>query len=351
MESHKSHSIISSAKIISDPHPKTGAILVNLEELFLYDIERITMKSQGLYSFDKKDPNIEVTTFHSLSKKYIELKNPKWWEKYYEKTDEFWDMTVPLYLDEIIDESDGIMVARGDLGVEMPIEKVPVIQKNIINKCRTRGKPVVVATQMLESMVINHSPTRAEASDVANAIYDGTDAVMLSAESAVGKYPIESVSIMNKIIESVEKDKDNFNLELENFSKKNELISTTDAITNAAYSIARNAKAKAIITFSVSGRTSMRMSKERAPVQVISLSPSIKTSRKLHIVWGVLSCHTEQDANNTTEMVNIACTIVKDKNLAKPGDSIVITAGVPFGNAGSTNLLRIAKIIDNKDLT
>ena len=256
-------------------------------------------------------------------------------------------------IDAIIEVSDGLMIARGDLGVEMPTEQVPVIQKNIINRCRDYGKPVVVATQMLESMITSHTPTRAEASDVANAIYDGTDAVMLSAESAMGKYPTESVTIMNRIIESVESDKKNFDLEYEHMgaSKKTKSVSTTDAITSAAYTIARNAEAKAIVTFSVSGKTTMRMSKERAPVLIIGLSPNIKTARKTQLLWGVYSSHCEQDAKNATEMVSIACNIIKDKKLAISGDSIVITAGVPFGNAGSTNLLRIAKIIDDKDLT
>ena len=255
-------------------------------------------------------------------------------------------------IDSIIEVSDGIMIARGDLGVELPIEKVPVIQKNIINRCRDYGKPVVVATQMLESMITNHTPTRAEASDVANAIYDGTDAVMLSAESAMGKYPIESVTLMNRIIESVENDKNNFDLEQQhvNSSTKNKSVSTTDAITNAAYTIARNAEAKVIVTFSVSGKTTFRMAKERAPVLVIGLSPNIKTARKTQLLWGVFSNHSKQDAQNATEMVSIACGIIKEKKLAKPGDTIVITAGVPFGNAGSTNLLRIAKIIDDRDL-
>ena len=256
-------------------------------------------------------------------------------------------------IDSIIEVSDGIMIARGDLGVELPTEKVPVIQKNIINRCRDYGKPVVVATQMLESMVFNHTPTRAEASDVANAIYDGTDAVMLSAESAVGKYPIESVTIMNRIIESVENDKNNFDLEQQQLdsSKINKLVSSTDAITSAAYTIARNAEAKAIVTFSVSGKTTLRMAKERAPVLVVGISPNINTARKTQLAWGVFSNHVKEDANNPTEMVRIACNTVKEKNLAQSGDSIVITAGVPFGNAGSTNLLRIAKIINDEDLT
>lgn len=255
-------------------------------------------------------------------------------------------------IDAIIESADGIMIARGDLGVELPTEEVPVIQKNIINRCRDYGKPVIVATQMLESMITNHSPTRAEASDVANAVYDGTDAVMLSAESAVGNYPIESVKIMSKIIESVENDENNFNLKEGNTKKLNtkNTVSITDAITNAAYGIAKNAEAKAIVTFSVSGKTTIRMSKERAPVLVIGISPNLKTARKTQLIWGVYSSHSTQDAHNATEMVSIACNIIKEKKLAISGDSIIITAGVPFGNAGSTNLLRIAKIIDDKDL-
>ena len=253
-------------------------------------------------------------------------------------------------IDEIIKVADGIMIARGDLGVEMPTERVPIVQKNIIKRCRHFGKPVVVATQMLESMISNLVPTRAEASDVANAIYDGADAVMLSGESAVGDYPIESVSTMNSIIENVEKDKNNFNLEIEN-NESLKTIDDTDAITSAAYSIANNAGAKAIITFSVSGKTTLRMARERAPVQIIGLSPNIRTARKMQIAWGVNSCYSTQDAANTTEMVNIACSVVKNKNLVKADDSVIITAGVPFGNAGTTNLLRIAKIIEDKNLT
>jgi len=252
-------------------------------------------------------------------------------------------------VDEIINAADGIMIARGDLGVEMPPERVPIVQKNIIKRCRSFGKPVVVATQMLESMITNLVPSRAEASDVANAIYDGTDAVMLSGESAIGNFPIESVTTMNKIIEYVEADKNNFNLEFEN-QELNHKIDNTDAITNAAYSIAKNAGAKAIITFSVSGKTTMRMAKERAPVQIIGLSPNIRTARKMQILWGVNSCFSP-DSENATEMVNIACSVAKDKKLVSSDDNVVITAGVPFGNAGSTNLLRIAKIIANKNLT
>ena len=251
---------------------------------------------------------------------------------------------------EIIKEADGIMIARGDLGVELPPENVPSIQKTIINECREAGKPVVVATQMLESMINNPTPTRAEASDVANAVYDGSDAVMLSGESAIGKYPLETVTIMNKIIESVEKDKENYNMAVNEEISSLKKINTSDAITSAAYTISQNAGAKAIITFSVSGGTTSRMSKERAPVQIIGISPNLNTARKLQIMWGVHSCHNE-DAHNVQEMVSIACGVAKDKKIAIPGDSVVITAGVPFGSAGSTNLLRIAKIIDDKNLS
>ena len=249
-------------------------------------------------------------------------------------------------IDEIIKAADGIMIARGDLGVEMPTEKVPIVQKNIIKRCRNFGKPVVVATQMLESMISNLTPTRAEASDVANAIYDGTDAVMLSGESAIGNQPVETVMVMNSIIETVEQDKDNFNLHNYEFESKRK-PDNTDAITNAAYSIAKNAGAKAIITFSVSGQTTLRMAKERAPVQIIGMSPNISTARKLQLVWGVNSCLGD-DAQSATEMVKIACMIAKEKQLVKHDDNVIITAGVPFGNAGSTNLLRIAKIIEDK---
>ncbi|PPR46660.1 MAG: Pyruvate kinase [Alphaproteobacteria bacterium MarineAlpha5_Bin9] len=252
-------------------------------------------------------------------------------------------------LKEILEVSDGIMIARGDLGVELPPEKVPVIQKEIIQNSRNDGKPVVVATQMLESMIYNYTPTRAEASDVANAIYDGADAVMLSGESAIGKYPEESVAMMNRIVESVEVDK-NYNEKLINIQNdKNNFNTSTDAITSAAFNISQNAQAKAIVTFSVSGRTTLRMAKERAPVQVVGISPNIKTARKMQVCWGINSCHGE-DAIDTKAMVSNACKIIKDKQIASPNDSIVITAGVPFGSGAGTNLLRIAKIIADKDL-
>ncbi len=252
-------------------------------------------------------------------------------------------------IDEIIKVADGIMIARGDLGVEMPTEQVPIAQKNIIRRCRHFGKPVVVATQMLESMIDNLVPTRAEASDVANAIYDGTDAVMLSGESAVGAHPVEVVKTMHNIIENVENDKNNYNLRIEDENVDD--VNNTDAITLAAYSIAKKSNAKAIITFSVSGRTTRRMARERAPVQIVGLSPKINTTRRMQLYWGVNSCYSNEDAQNAQEMVKIACTIVKNKKLVEPGDNVVISAGVPFGSAGTTNLLRLAEIIADKDLT
>ena len=252
-------------------------------------------------------------------------------------------------IDEIVNAADGIMIARGDLGVEMPTEQVPIAQKNIIRRCRHFGKPVVVATQMLESMIDNLVPTRAEASDVANAIYDGTDAVMLSGESAVGAHPVEVVKTMNNIIKTVENDKNNYDLSVEDENLDD--VDNTDAITLAAYSIAKKSNAKAIITFSVSGRTTRRMARERAPVQIVGLSPKIDTTRRMQLYWGVNSCYSNEDAQNAQEMVKIACSIVKNKKLVEPGDSVVISAGVPFGSAGTTNLLRLAEIIADKDLT
>ena len=156
--------------------------------------------------------------------------------------------------------------------------------------------------------------------------------------------------MMNRIIESVEKDRENYDLSNTSEDRKDKKIDTTQAITSAAYSISQNAQAKAIITFSVSGKTTLRMSKQRALVQIVGISPNLNTSRRLQIAWGVNSCHAE-DANDVTEMVRIACTIVKKKEIAKPNDAVVITAGIPFGNAGGTNLLRIAKIIADEDLS
>jgi pyruvate kinase len=242
-------------------------------------------------------------------------------------------------LEEIIDLSDGIMVARGDLGVEMPPEVVPGLQKRMLRLARDRGKPVVVATQMLESMIQAPAPTRAEASDVATAVYDGADAVMLSAESASGEYPIEAVTIMDRIIARVEQD-ELYRSYLDAFHAQAE-STQADAITLAAGQVAHTMQAAAIVTYTTSGATALRAARERPDRPVLGLITRMVTARKLAIAWGVHPVYTE-DAKDLDEMVNKARAIAKSEGFAQPGSCIVITAGLPFGTPGATNLLRIA---------
>ncbi|MBL4739420.1 MAG: pyruvate kinase [Sneathiella sp.] len=242
-------------------------------------------------------------------------------------------------LDGIIELSDAIMVARGDLGVEIPLQEVPSIQKLIIGKAKEAGKPVVVATQMLESMITSPVPTRAEVTDVANAIYDGADAVMLSAESAAGDYPIEAVTMMSDIAVETEKDP-NYRKIME--AKHGSLEATTaDAISAAASQVAHTISASAIVTYTTSGSTALRASRERGDTTVLALTPSIHTARRLALAWGLHCVHTK-DAENFAEMVEKACNTCFKEGFARPGDRIVIMAGVPFGTPGSTNILRIA---------
>jgi|TARA_R110001583_G_scaffold91955_3_gene234161 pyruvate kinase len=243
------------------------------------------------------------------------------------------------HLDEIVALSDIIMVARGDLGVECPPEDVPILQKRIIKACREAGKPVIVATQMLDSMVSNPAPTRAEASDVATAIYDGADAVMLSAESAVGKYPLETVSIMNRIMVRVERDELYFRLQ--EASRPDPEHNAPDAISAAARQVAGTIGAKAVVTYTTSGSTAYRAARERPEVPILGLTPKIQTARRLALCWGMHPVFT-RDATNFGEMVEIACDVAKREEFAESGDSLVITAGVPFGTPGATNILRIA---------
>ena len=230
-------------------------------------------------------------------------------------------------------------MARGDLGVELPPEDVPGRQKEIVRACRLAGKPVVVATQMLDSMVSAPAPTRAEASDVATAIYDGADAVMLSAESAAGHYPVESVTMMDRIIGRTEEDRayrpiiTALDPELEPTS--------ADAISAAAGQVAETISAAAIVSYTTSGSTALRAARERPVVPILALTSEIKTSRRLSLVWGAHCVHTS-DVRNFQEMVGKACRIAHEEGFAKPGDKLVITAGVPFGTPGSTNVLRIA---------
>jgi pyruvate kinase len=244
-------------------------------------------------------------------------------------------------LEAIMELADGVMVARGDLGVEMPLEAVPGVQKQITRLARRLGKPVVVATQMLESMITAPVPTRAEVSDVATAVFEGADAVMLSAESAAGEYPAEAVATMNRIAEAVEEDK-LFPTIIQ--AQRPELESTgADTITSAARQIAETLGLAAIVCYTSSGSTGMRASRERPNVPIIALSPVRRTARRLSPVWG-LHCVVTEDAHDVDEMVHRACSIAYQEGFAHPDQRIIITAGVPFGTPGATNLLRIAFI-------
>ena len=244
-------------------------------------------------------------------------------------------------IDEIIELSDALMVARGDLGVEMPLESVPGIQKQLIRACRKAGKPVVVATQMLESMITAPVPTRAEVSDVATAVFEGADAVMLSAESASGAYPVEAVSTMASIAQRVEEDQYFTGIIHAQRSEPNP--TGADAISLAARQIAETLKLNAIVCYTASGTTGLRASRERPAVPIVTLSPVVKTARRLSVVWG-LHCVVTEDATDLDDMVNRACRIVVSEGFGGPGDRIIITAGVPLGTPGSTNMLRIAYI-------
>ena len=243
------------------------------------------------------------------------------------------------HLDEIVDLSDGIMVARGDLGVELEPEAVPGLQKHIVRLSRKAGKPVVVATQMLESMVNAPTPTRAEASDVATAVYDGADAVMLSAETAAGAYPVEAVEMMDRIIGRVEDDQRHRRvLDADHADPE---ATSADAITAAAAQVAHTVGAAAIVTYSVSGSTTLRAARERPEVPIVGLTPIVGIARRLAIAWGVHCVETE-DAKDFVDMTEKACEVALKQGFAEVGDRVVITAGVPFGTPGSTNTLRVA---------
>ncbi len=242
-------------------------------------------------------------------------------------------------LDEILTLSDAAMVARGDLGVELPPEDVPGIQKRIVRQCRTLGKPVVVATQMLESMLTNPMPTRAEASDVATAVYDGADAVMLSGETASGSYPAESVAMMNRIVEHVERDP--LYRSLLDIVHGAPEATGADAITAAARQVAHTVGASAIVTFTTSGSTALRAARERPEVPILTLTANVGTARRLALAWGI-HCVIGRDVKSFTDMVNRACARAQEEGFAASGERLVITAGMPFGTPGATNVLRIA---------
>lgn len=244
-------------------------------------------------------------------------------------------------MEEILNYSDAAMVARGDLGVEMPPEEVPIIQKRLIQNARDQGKPIIVATQMLDSMVTSPSPTRAEASDVASAVFDSADGLMLSAETAIGKYPVESVKIMDRIIRGVEND--NSYRQILDSKKLNLEETTSDAISSAASQVVKTVSAKAIITYTRSGATAIRASRERPPVPIIGVSPERSTSRQLALIWGIHNIHA-LEPKSFSGMINNACELAKKEGIVRKGDSVVVTAGAPIGVSGSTNNLRIAKI-------
>ena len=243
-------------------------------------------------------------------------------------------------LNKIIGACDGIMVARGDLGVELPPEEVPGIQKDIILKCRQAGKPVIVATQMLESMIESPSPTRAEASDVATAVFDGADAVMLSAETAIGSFPIETVNIMDRIIFSAENHIKMHpgdgpqNLKVENY--------VYNAVSRSAVSLAEAVNAKAVVAFTASGNTAFRMARERPNLLLVVMTPEVRVKRKLSLLWGAYSFFSKVQGYEAA--IKEAREIIKIEKLAKQGDAIVVVAGMPFGVSGSTNSIRVVDI-------
>lgn len=250
------------------------------------------------------------------------------------------------WLDDILELSDGIMVARGDLGVELPLEQVPGRQKQMIRAARAAGKPVVVATQMLESMIHSPVPTRAEVSDVATAVYEGADAVMLSAESAVGEYPDGAIATMDKIAKEVERDPLYPNII--HAQRTDPEPTSADAISAAARTVADTLNLAAIICYTSSGTTGQRASRERPQKPIIALTPNPATGRRLAMAWG-LHCVLTADAYDLDDMVDRACRIAFQEGIAKPGQRVIISAGVPLRTPGATNMLRIAFVGNQAD--
>ena len=244
-------------------------------------------------------------------------------------------------LDEILELADAVMVARGDLGVELPPEGVPPLQNKIVAAARQAGKPVVVATQMLESMIVSPTPTRAEVSDVANAIYEGADAIMLSAESAAGQYPVESVAMMDKIGRSVEADP--VYARRIQFTETPAEATAADALSESAAQIVRILSAKLMACYTSSGSTARRIARERAPVPTLVMTASLAVARRLGLQWGVHAVQT-RDVSNFEEMVGKARRMALRHHLAQPGDRMVIMAGVPFKTVGSTNVIHVVRL-------
>ena len=245
------------------------------------------------------------------------------------------------HIDKIAELADGLMIARGDLGVELPIEDVPGWQKRIIREARIHGKPVIVSTQMLDSMIISKTPTRAEVSDVATAVFEGSDAVMLSAESAVGDNPELAVQMMNKIAHSVEKNPNYSSILSAQLEKTPD--STPDAIASAARSLATELNAPVIVCYTESGSTGIKVSRVRPRQMILTVTPIIETARKLTLVWGV-KCIVQKDANNLEEMIKMTKAFSKKEKIIKVGEKMVITAGLPLKKLGTTNLIRVIKV-------
>lgn len=242
-------------------------------------------------------------------------------------------------LDEIMELSDALMVARGDLGVEMPLEVVPGLQKRITRMARKLGKPVVIATQMLESMIQSPMPTRAEVSDVATAVFEGADAVMLSAESAAGQYPVVAVETMSRIAEAVEKDP-NYTVLLAGQRSPPEPTGA-DAIAAAARSVAETLDLKCIVAWTASGATALRIARERPYPPILTLTTSMQTARRLALVWGVHAV-VGADPKDVDDMARLGARVAREQEFANPGQRVILVAGVPFGTPGATNMLRIA---------
>ncbi len=247
-------------------------------------------------------------------------------------------------LDEIVQQSDGIMVARGDLGVECPIQTVPVLQKRIVKSCRKYGRPVIVATQMLESMIVNPTPTRAEVSDVATAVYDGADAVMLSAETAAGSYPAEAVSMMHKIISQVEADPAYYT-RIQRDKDLSECDDMADAITYAASEMPKILpNTAAIVTYTSSGFTTFSMARERPYLPILAVTVSETVARRLGIVWGVRGTVCKGMFTDFAKLENVALSAARYNKVGKKGDYLVITAGYPIGQKGMTNMIHTVQI-------
>lgn len=244
-------------------------------------------------------------------------------------------------IDEIIKESDGIMIARGDLGVQIPIENIPSVQKNIIKKCNIAGKPVITATQMLESMTKNPRPTRAEATDVANAILDGTDAIMLSAETASGKYPLKAIEVMDKIAKKTEQTLKNTKIATwVEESEKEYKLTITDSLSKSVCETAKDLEAAAIVTCTSTGHTARQISRHRPITPIIAVTPNEKEFRKLVLTWGVKPLLIEYP-EDTDELINISLQAIKDRSYVKEFDLIVWTAGIPFNIGGNINMMKV----------